>query len=609
MARQARRAANLVPGASLRGLVFDGCYINRIPHTFGMLRHFGLPNRNRVLVSESPHLNTAGLAAALRIDESEVLSRRYPAVGRGHCDFFGLHVMKARIEDQVRRFSPAAIANGVHYHPATHELRDLPFSTIGWDQLRDTCDCENEGVRQNWVTTNGSSRCHSCGGSLGRLRAVPVPHDLRPALELIAQLVDPDTVVQVAARAMLPADIRDADRTLLYDIIMNLARVQGADAGTSDFDTRIHALAAACQALISWPTGLDLIERAADCPTDVWEWTRKNYAILDVASGTARPQAPSSQVSASHAVAAYSPSGSKGRFCAGLLSAMAAARLGGVDEQALKQAWDDGRFTQHVWALGPNRTRAFDPDEVIAVAPTLRVAGCRAMAARHIGVPIYGLEQLLEADLFSPAAPTSGAGQAETHMNAARDLAARLEAFQSAVTEPAILLLEAIRHVSGRPKPWGAVVEALLGGTIPFAVVDGIKKSGLLGRIVVARAAIPDIVGMPHDPRPLVAIERADHWSGVDALECLNGNRSAAELLEGIEGVGKGRRRHLPVLQVLQRAASGVTTFDLTRRSGMGTTRVAAVLASSGVGQIAPGLWERPTAEKLILRVPPATTA
>lgn len=60
--RQVRRPANAVPGASLRGIVFDACYDNRIPNTFGMLRHLGMPNRNRVLVSESVHLDAAGLA-------------------------------------------------------------------------------------------------------------------------------------------------------------------------------------------------------------------------------------------------------------------------------------------------------------------------------------------------------------------------------------------------------------------------------------------------------------------------------------------------------------------------------------------------------------------
>ncbi len=106
---------------------------------------------------------------------------------------------------------------------------------------------------------------------------------------------------------------------------------------------------------------------------------------------------------------------------------------------------------------------------------------------------------------------------------------------------------------------------------------------------------------MPHDIDPKIPIERADRWSGADALECLNGNRSASELLNGIEFTGTKKRRLLPVKLVIERAAAGVTTFDLTRRSGVGTTRIAARLEQNAVPQLASGLWERTRAEELTL--------
>ncbi len=602
MARQARRGANLVPGASLRGLVFDSCYDNSIPHTFGMLQHFRMPNRNRVLVSESPHLDTAGLAVALRIEESEVLLRRYPPHGRGHCSFFGLHVMKGRIEDRLRRFSPAAIAAGILHHPATHELRDLPFSTVGWDMLQDTCPCEEDGVRQNWVTTNGSSRCHSCGGSLGRIAAIPVPEELRSSLEFIANLVDPDPELQDAALARLPAAIRGAGRTLLYDMVMNLARMVSPMAQDNPVH-RTEALAEACRMLITWPAGLDGIQPSTGCPSHRWEWVRRNYPMLDGGGHTASSstRAVAAALPAAPQGPNYAPSGSKGRIRTNLLSAMAAARLGGVDEPALKQAWDDGQFTQHVRIFGRSRARAFDPAEVVALAPGLRLAGSRAIAAAHIGVPVYGLEQLLELELFTPAAPGGGIRQLEAHRAAACSLVTRTEKAAATLREPSITLLDAIRHVSGRPKPWGAAFAALLDGTVPFAIGVGTKGGGLVGRISVARDAVSTIVGMPHDVTPRAAVDRAARWSGVDALECLNGNRSASRLLDGLTSTGTRAKRLFAVHDVLERAAAGVTTFDLARRSGVGTTRIVSRLEEHNVRQIAPGLWERPPAEQLTL--------
>ncbi len=603
MARQARRAANLVPGASLRGLVFDACYDNRIPHTFGMLRHFGMPNRNRVLVSESPHLNTAGLAAALRIDEAELLSRRYPPVGRGHRDFHGIQVMKGRIEDRIRRFSPSAIAKGILHHPATHELRDLPFSTVGWDMLQETCPCEMGGVRQNWITTNGSSRCHACGGSLGRIQPVPVADELRRALSLLAGLVDPVPDGQRSAAEMLPPAVREADRTLLHDLIMNLARATTPVVDDADPVTRTAALARACEALLAWPDGFDRIQRADDCPTHVWDWVRRTYAILDGArKGASSRTGVAAPASAGPALRRYVASGSKGRISTPFISAMAAARLGGIDEQALKQAWDDGRFTQHIWVLGPSRVRAFNPVEVVRTAPLLRVVGSRTKAANALGIPLYGLEQLLEARLFTPATPGAGMKQLRAHLDEAAALTGRIEEARIAAVRDPVALVDAIRHVSGRPKPWAAVISALLDGSLACASDPDREGSAVMSRLVIERGDIPSIATMPHDLPTVVRIERANRWSGVDALECLNGNRSAAELLDGIESVEIGRRRLLPVGPVVERAAAGVTTYDLTRRSGIGTTRIAARLEQNGVRQLAPGLWERTRAEELTLR-------
>jgi hypothetical protein len=602
MSRRALRAADPSPGASLRGIVFDACYINSIPHTFGMLRHFGMPNRNRVLVSESANLNTAGLAAALRIDELEVLARRYPPYGRGHRTFYGLHILKARIEDRVRRFSPAAIAKGILHHPATHELRDLPFSTVGWDMLQDTCPCTDDGVVQNWVTVNGSSRCQSCGRSLGKIAAVPVPDDLRASLAFIAGLVDPDPAQQDKALEMLPPPVRGVSRTLLYDMVMNIARVVGADPDVSDFPIRTQALARACHTLMEWPRGLAHLDRAGECPAGVWDWVRRQYTILDTCSQTPnapRPTAASSGPAMSPS-ATYVPSGSAGSVHSSFIGASAAARLCGVDESALKQAWDEGRFTQHVWVQGALRTRAFDPAEVIAVAPNLRVSGSRSLAASHLGLPVYGLEQLLEHGLFAPEPPGPALKQTVAHMEAARRFISKLEQARSDI-EDAITFSTAIRHVSGRMKPWGAAFAAMLDGDIPFSILEG-SASSFVGRILVRPDAVATLLALYEPASPKVTIERADRWMQSDALECLNGNVSAAELLNGLISTGTPRRKSYAVADVLRRASTGVTTSDLARRSCMEMRSIARVLTAEGVGQIAPGLWDRARAERIIRR-------
>ena len=606
MARQVRRAATTIPGASLRGLVFDACYNNKIEHTFALLKHFGMPNRNRVLVSESDHLDTANLAVALRIDEQEIVSRRYPECGRGHRKFYGVHVLKTRIEDRVRRFSPAAIINGILHHPATHELRDIPFSTVGWDILQETCPCIDKGVRQGWITTNGSSRCHSCGGDLGKIDAIVVSDELRASLKLIAGIVDPDLDARLESTAMLPSALRSTDLTLLYDMIMNITRVYTGDRSTSELElatTRTAAMARACDAVLEWPRGLPVNGRIDDTVPHIQDWIRRNYPMLDLCNQDSEGETniPGDVCSTAkvHSGIRYALSGSVGRITSSMVSGLTAARIANIDVQALREAWDNGRLTQHVWVQKGIRVPAYDPAEVARLAPELRVDIARRQAGSFLGMPLYGVEQLIALEILAPKAPKPGFNQSGTHIQAAKQLVERVEATASSVKDP-ISFVDAIRHVSGRMKPWGAAFAAMLDGTIEFAIERKHSKP-LVGRVVVSTAAIPLITALSETSKPPVSVHYADVWSQADALECLNANpKSPPAPLAGIASTGQNPKLYR-VTEVLERAALGVTTADLGRRSGLGVMRVLKLLDEQSVPLIASGLWERIAAEELIM--------
>ncbi|HEX7820259.1 MAG TPA: hypothetical protein VF463_06530 [Sphingobium sp.] len=325
--RQFRRAAAPVPGESLRGLVADTCAINRMPNSWGLLQHVGMLHRNRVDIAESLHLDVDCLAAAIRVDRDEVVSRRYPADGPTHRTFNGIKMLKTKIDCRFRRFSPAAIASGNLYHPATHELRDLPFSTIGWDILQDKCPCTEKGVRQGWTRVNGTAWCDSCGGRLGRISPVMVPDQLHASLQLIAKLVDPDPVVQRFAMDMLPRPIQSIDRTLLYDNMMLIARGVDAGRGMPPQSDEVARLALACESLIQWPDGIKSMVASDAAPAGVWHRALRNYAVLDTCASDLGedPNAPQ------HHHTSYVPQGTYGLIRTRLLSAKAASRLTGVE--------------------------------------------------------------------------------------------------------------------------------------------------------------------------------------------------------------------------------------------------------------------------------------
>lgn len=246
-------------GESLRSLVARACKLNHLPNSWGLLQYVGLPNRSRVRVAEDSNIDPAELAHAIGVDDKEVRTRRYEALGRGHGSFFGLDVNYAAIETRIRRFSPAALkANG--FHRAIWELRDIPFCLNSWDMLHDRCWCEKDGTVQGWTRTATSvSECDRCGDSLAEFAPIPVPIDMRPALSVLSALVDPVPATRVAAAELLPKGLREVDRSILFALVARIARVIDPEAATHSIEEprlRLRGLWHACNALIHWPNGI-----------------------------------------------------------------------------------------------------------------------------------------------------------------------------------------------------------------------------------------------------------------------------------------------------------------------------------------------------------------
>ena len=600
--RRLLKTAPPIAGESLRGLVANACARNHIPNTWGMLQHFGLRHRNRVDVSESQDIDTAALATALSIDESEVMVRRYPGVGRSHRNFYGMQIHAGRIEDRIRRFSPAAIAAGYDHHPAVHELRDLPFSLIGWDMLQETCPCEFGGARQGWTRVNGTSRCDRCGGWLGRLDPGLVPQHLQSRLSLLAGIVNPDHEARQPVLTRLPDAIKAANRSLLFDVAVSLGACadKAKFAGACAQMEQTYGLALACDALLEWPHGLTRFRRASLLPENKWELVRRNYLLLDRCCEEDLPldDGQSTTCDSPAGKATYVPSGRCGRIEGKFISAMAAARLGLVDETALKQAWDDGLLTAHKWVHGDSLVRAFDPEEVIALAPRLRRTKAQTRVAHLLGMSVFGVEQLEALGLFQPQHPSLEQSQWDVHQAEFRLLADRVATAAENILLDPVPLQEAVRHISGRPKPWGPIIEALLTGAIHYTYADSEKS--LVGRIAIPRQSLAAVTNLSFNREQYPHGTFAEQWAQKDALECLNGDENAPWLLDQLASSGSRPKRFMAA-DVEALAIIYITTADLASRAGMSVSKIYAMLRDAGISHIAKGLWDRSAAERVIL--------
>lgn len=255
--------------------------------------------------------------------------------------------------------------------------------------------------------------------------------------------------------------------------------------------------------------------------------------------------------------------------------------------------------TQHSSVLRGNSVRAFDPEELIRLAPRLRRAIPRARAAGMLGISIFGIEQLSASGIFRPDGPSGDRGQAAAHLAETMRVIDRMQDAASETVDDPISLVEAVRHISGRPKPWGVIFSNLLDGKVPYACAQDSGKP-LVKRISIPRELLSYTVSLRFDRSQYCDDEFEGRWRQCDALECLNGDVNAPELLTTLTSFGTRPKWYLAT-EVEALAANGVTTSDLARRANVDVKRIYLALDNAGIQQLAPGLWSRAAAEPIVL--------
>lgn len=592
-----------IPGESLRGLVARACHRNDLPNSWGLLQHLGLPHRNKVLVSEEPNIDPAELAYAMRVETGEVEMRRYAALGRRHVDFFGLDLDAHRIATTVRRFSPVALAKSAH-HRAAWELEDLPFCLDGWDMLQDRCGCEPRGLVQRWTrTATAVDECDNCGDPLGEMEPFPVPAHMQTALEILEPVVDPRPEHRIATLARLPKQLRQQDRTLIFDLIVLIADnvdPRGRERPIDEPERRLHGLHEACAALASWPNGLDAVTFDADAPKSAIGRIRtkwRNLASPGGQAGFARrgsartPRVPGApRAKRPYVRVTRSP----------LVGIRQATEIAKLSPEVLKAAWELGFLTKHSRMHGDRSLPAFDPAELAAFGQEWRARVEPRTFAAALGISTHGIEQMAEIGVVKPDArslPGSGPHFLPGTVNA---FMAQFERQGSAdgpapvIDGTTIRLVDAMMLIGGRAKPWGPIMKALMDGRLPFRLRQGRLP---IERVVIGTEQIGLVLSATFS-RAAGADRYSDRMVQSDALELLNVGPTGARLLDGLESTGVNPKFYA-VSDVERRAAMIASLPELAAHAGRdpATTqqRLAKLRRADPLrfAEIIPGGWPR----------------
>lgn len=580
-------------GESLRSMVYRSCTINNLPNSWGLLGRLGLSHRNRVVVAEEPELEVDQLAYALGVQKTEVAQRRYELLVREHRSFFGLNLNRFQIENRVRCFSPAAFRYAKHYRPsvgdpifawhhATWELRDIPFCLQHWDMLQTTCWCEPAGVVQGWTrTATFLHECDRCGDDLSAQESSYVPEPMRPVLATLRAFVDPIASIRDKAAANLPPELRRADRSKVFALIIKLRSNINVDLVSLPIGEPVEQLLPlwqACSALLRGPEHFYKISFRPDVSEESIRLIRRFW--LNTLEGVHAPANPLSR--------STPPKRPSSNHPVGIRRAVAVA---GMSSRALRIAADENLISVESRFFGGKKVYAFNEAELVEFGKNWRRRIEPQSLAEEFGISYNGIEQLAAMGLLKADAPALMGTGPHCNPEIVEGFLAQIEQVHEAgalVAGSTISLIKAMRYVSGRTKPWGPVLNLILNKKLPFDIVPGPRLSD---SIIISQCDVQMIEAAIFN-RHAHNFPFATTMNQRDALGFFNISPTHSRILAGL-GQGSGEKLKYFVEDIEALAKRAVTIPEIALALEMPPADTFWHLKRAGESEFAPGLWDR----------------
>ena len=602
------RAAKPVAGQSLRGLTAHALRRNRIGTAWRVLRTVGAPARNRPLLSEHASIDEERLSAALRVDEEVVRRRRYPLNKSGERMFFSLPVPHGGIENRERRFAPNLLKTQRH-HLAVWELRLLPFCPVSWDYLISRCECRpGKTTTQGWTRTGSyPDQCDECGRDLSRLLTTQVSVEKRDDLALAAELVLDVTNDRADWRRHLPADLQDVDTAALFRVLHVLAdhivaeehRTAGLDAGghnavsfgnTSASEIATERLRLACVTLVGWPYAIEKARFDLTSDSPLLVKLQKDYCRLGRVrngqvggeeKGCANLNAPTSRK--------INPIGIR-----------EASALAGLSPETLEAIWSAGHITRYVRPHGGRVLPAFDAAELTEIANRWRERLDCGSVAYRLGITRYGLAQLTTSGILRAGAINAPGCEPAFLEADVKEFERALVVAAGPTPSASRSIANSLRAISGRLKPWSALIAAMLDGSITYGITVG--KEPVLERVVLPVECCATDAWAEIEDHELTESELCSQLCQADALEILNCSASSVAILSGLSSQGLNPRMFDRVA-VLGRARHVVATAEVAERLSIHPAKVARIMKSANIHEVVRSGWPRARTVRFIEHV------
>ena len=474
------RALPVIEGESLEGYVSRVAAAHHFPRLAEITQVGGAEVNGRQHASFLDSAGVTKIAHCLRV-EPNTLTHHAPLLSTDgkRRNMFGIELAADHFQFSYRRFSPTALATSPH-HRALWNLRLFPFCVETWEYLEERCPHRDCRRQQRWRRTVGIDLCDFCGEPLTRAFAEKVPHELRRNLENFVDLFHPNFRRRERVRGILPEALRAVEVDDLLTLACLLATVQDPrPAHPLGFPvlclktakaTSVPALSKAWPLLEGWPGAFEelivsRINRTGNHRGDGNSGASHRFLL----KCKRRELSPALRKLTNDFTDHYRAAPLRA------ISGHRAAHLLGSEVSHLVQMRRSGEL-KSVLCLDGNRFHVhFDRNEIIKLASRLAPRIRRDSVALLLGIPAYSLIDLMNRGLLqtSPVPPGRTEHFTITKDSAEALLASLEEKLGARTSDYPVKLSKLMQCLGGGPKPWAAVLAAILTRDLDAALAPG----------------------------------------------------------------------------------------------------------------------------------------
>lgn len=591
-------------GESLNGYISEITAMNELVKVAHLSSLGGVTFANRPTLSTTCWDEFPALAEVLEIDvaELQLRSNRLIKGDPTRRAFFGTTIHRADLRTSTRFFAPSALALSEH-HRALWQHR-LPFDIDTGEILLDRCHrCD---AIQRWRHSVGVRYCDVCVEDLAAAPTLRLPESILEDVRLPIGLINPNPKARAKSVAALPDRFRGVEPGLVFELILRATPVAHSEVrwskGSRCWANEPVKLAEGIG--LAW----NLLE---EWPSKIWTRISDHLAANDIRFGDGNGGATLKFLRLRKSVYSHDfiakvidelhdamnlngPNG--GELRTTTMGVKNASCLVGLAERPLSVIRRGGGLKTVSVLRDTIIVPHFRRKEIEQVAVNIRRRKTLSSAKLQVGIPVYGLEQIVATkDLGALDHPYfarrySGIQTTDEHV---QDLIQRLVAGSSPLGRTMMPLVEALRAVPGGLKPWGIVINAMLGGEIPYHIALPVRAP-LTAAIRVSKARLLRAAesGRPLESRPFGV---SAHISKRDAGEALNlGPSEYTELFSDLPTTSKPTVEPARVEEI---AKQFIAPLELAVRTGMSMQQIIAMANSVGLKRSSPAGYLRELAE------------